>query len=135
MLISACIGEPGRYALGLVDVARLGGDTGADWSSVRGNMRRLLTLGSTNGSWWQGDADVFYMRTTDTKLTQEESYLLTGTIGLFGGVFLRPTFPPNGRHRPRQQCENFGMPTGLSPLRSASGVEPSRRNPRVSGQL
>jgi hypothetical protein len=93
VLISACIGEPGRYALGHVDVARLGGDTGAAWPTVRDNMRRLLTLGSTNGTWWQGDADVFYMRTANTKLTEEESYLLTGTIGLFGGIFLTSDLP------------------------------------------
>ena len=106
VLISACIGEPGRYALGLADIARLGGDTAAEWSTVHGNMRRLLTLGSTNGAWWQGDADVFYMR-TNTKLTEEESYLLTGTIGLFGGVFLTSDIPSQWSPQARAVVRQF----------------------------
>ena len=93
LLLSACVGEPGRYALGLVDIARLGGDIGANWKTVEGNLARVLTLTATNGVWWQGDPDVFYMRAEKSQLTEEESYLLTGTLGLFGGVFLTSDFP------------------------------------------
>ena len=92
MLLSACVGEPGRYALGLVDVARLGGDTGANWKTVKGNLAQMLTLTSTNGAWWQGDPDVFYMR-EKSGLNEEESYLLTGTLGLLGGLFLTSDYP------------------------------------------
>jgi hypothetical protein len=112
VLISACVGEPARYALGLVDTARLGGDTPPQWPTAHGNMRRLLTLGATNGTWWQGDPDVFFMRTTDTKLTEEESYLLTGTIGLFGGVFLTSDLPSQWSARAQAAVQEFWTPGG-----------------------
>src|ERR1035437_6381078 len=51
MILNACVGEPGRYAIGLVDIARLGGDMGDNWKTAKGNLARLLTLTSVNGVW------------------------------------------------------------------------------------
>ena len=93
MLLNACVGEPGRYAIGLVDIARLGGDTGNNWKTVKGNLARLLTLTATNGVWWQGDPDVYYMRAANSQLTEEESHLLTATVGMYGGLFLTSDWP------------------------------------------
>ena len=113
MLLSACVGEPGRYALGLVDVARLGGDTGAEWKTVQGNLARLLTLTATNGVWWQGDPDVFYMRAEKSKLSEEESYLLTGTLGLFGGLFLTSDWPSQWTGDRAEAVREFWTSTGI----------------------
>lgn len=93
VLMSACIGTPGRYALGSANYARLGGDIGSSWDAVQQTVRGWLTWSCTQGVWWQGDPDVFMMRTENSTLTFEESYLLTGTIGLFGGLFLTSDIP------------------------------------------
>ena len=92
-LLSACIGVPGRYALGSADFARLGGDIGSSWDAVKQTVRAWLIWSCTHGVWWQGDPDVFMMRTENSSLNFEESCLLTGTIGLFGGMFLTSDFP------------------------------------------
>ncbi len=113
LLLSACVGEPGRYALGLVDVARLGGDIGANWKTVEGNLARLLTLSATNGVWWQADPDVFYMRAEKSQLTEEESYLLTGTLGLFGGIFLTSDFPTQWTDARADAVREFWTQAGI----------------------
>jgi hypothetical protein len=92
-IINACIGMPGRYALGHVDIARLGGDMGSDWSCVVSTLGALLVRFHTNGIWWQGDPDVFYMRGENSGLNEHESFLLMGTIGLLGGVFITSDYP------------------------------------------
>lgn len=93
MLLNACIGEPGRYAIGLVDAARIGGDIGAKWQIVKDNLINALLFAPTNGVWWQADPDVFYMRRENSALSTEESFVLTGTVGLLGGLFLTSDFP------------------------------------------
>lgn len=93
ILLSACIGVPGRYALGYADFARLGGDIGSSWDAVKQTVRAWLIWSCTHRIWWQGDPDVFMMRTENSSLSYEESYLLTGTIGLFDGMFLTSDFP------------------------------------------
>ncbi|MEN6371078.1 MAG: alpha-galactosidase [Armatimonadota bacterium] len=93
ILLSACIGVPGRYALGYADIARLGGDIETSWEAVQTTVRAWITWGCTNGVWWLGDPDVFLMRTENSSLSFEENYLLTGTIGLFGGLFLTSDLP------------------------------------------
>ncbi len=93
ILLSACIGIPGRYALGNADFARLGGDIGSSWEAVMQTVRAWLVWSCTHGVWWQGDPDVFMMRSENSSLNAEESFLLTGTIGLFGGMFLTSDFP------------------------------------------
>lgn len=88
VLLSACIGIPGRYALGSADFARLGGDIGTSWDVVQQTVRGWLIWSCTQGIWWQGDPDVFLMRKENSALSFDENYLLTGTIGMFGGLFL-----------------------------------------------
>lgn len=93
MQLNACIGEVGRYALGLVDAARIGGDISAKWPTVKSNLINVLLFAPTNGTWWQADPDVFYMRTENSGLSAEESFVLTGTLGLMGGLFLTSDLP------------------------------------------
>lgn len=93
MILNGCIGEPGRYAIGLVDAARIGGDIGAKWQVVKENLINILLFAPTNGVWWQADPDVFYMRRENSALSAEESFVLTGTLGLMGGLFLTSDLP------------------------------------------
>ena len=105
--LNACIGEPGRYALGKVDVTRLGGDIGSNWGTIKGNLRALFMALPTNGVWWLGDPDVFYMRKENSSLTEEENYLLTGSTGLMGGAFLTSDFPSQWDAKSKQTVEEF----------------------------
>jgi hypothetical protein len=91
-ILCACIGEMGRFALGHADTARLGGDIGGEWSALTRNLPEFLPRLCVNGAWWNGDPDVFYMRSESSRLTPEESWLLTGTIGAIGGVYLTSDF-------------------------------------------
>lgn len=91
ILINACTGTPARYALGFADAARLGDDMVDHWPAVRSSVRQLLTRTSTSGTWWQGDPDCFTMN--GSRLTPEERRLLTGTVGLFGGLLLTSDLP------------------------------------------
>jgi hypothetical protein len=114
LLLNACVGEPARYALGQVDIARLGGDTGSDWPTVQSNLRRTLSFAATNGVWWQGDPDVYYMRREKTRLTPEENYVLTGTLGLIGGVFLTSDWPSQWTPEAAESVRKFW--TGRVPV-------------------
>ena len=107
ILLNACIGEPGRYALGNVDIARLGGDIGSNWATIRSNLMQLFMGVPTNGIWWQADPDVFYMRREITSLTAEENYLLTGTVGLIGGVFITSDYPSQWSDSAKEAVAEF----------------------------
>jgi hypothetical protein len=91
-IICACCGELSRYALGYADTCRLGGDIGGEWPVIARNLPEFLPRFCVNGIWWNGDPDVFFMRAENTRLTAEENWLLTGTIGAIGGVFLTSDF-------------------------------------------
>jgi hypothetical protein len=90
--LNACIGGAGRYALGYADAARAAGDTHGAWESVTHNLQAVWLLVQTNGLWWAIDPDVFYLR-DGTELDEQESFLLTGTLGLMGGLFLTSDLP------------------------------------------
>ncbi|MBN2294107.1 MAG: alpha-galactosidase [Pirellulales bacterium] len=92
VLINACVSVPFRYAIGQVDVARLGGDIGFNYDTMRNAVRQTLTRTAANGIWLNGDPDVFAMRSENSNLSTEEKRILTGTIGLFGGSFLTSDF-------------------------------------------
>ena len=92
-IICACIGTMGRYACGLADTARLGADIGGEWEVIHRNLPQFLDRICTNGVRWNGDPDVFNMRAQDSRLNREESWLLTGTIDLLGGVYLTSDHP------------------------------------------
>ena len=106
--INACIGGADRYALGYADASRCAGDTGGNFGSVRDNLRRLWLLQPTNGRWWALDPDVFYLR-DNTKLSPEASFLLTGTLGLMGGLLLTSDLPS-------QWNAAAELPPGLAPF-------------------
>lgn len=89
--INACIGTPSRYALGYADTARLGADMTQEFGAVKSLVQQLLTRTSTHGVWWQGDPDCFAM--FSNRLSEEERRVLTGTIGLYGGLFLTADLP------------------------------------------
>ncbi len=92
VLLNSCSG-PVRYALGQADIVRLGGDIGMNYGTLRETLGQSLAWSPTNGVWWQGDPDVFSMRSENSGLSGEEKRILTGTIGLFGGTFLTSDFP------------------------------------------
>ncbi len=117
--INACIGCPGRFALGFADAARLGGDIGANWATVQKNLRPLLLSVHTNGVWWAVDPDVWFMRGENCGLTRNERFLLTGTIGMMGGLFLTSDFPEQWDDEVRED---------LHPFWSESRPQPPRRH-------
>lgn len=90
--ICSCTGGISRYALGYADSTRVGGDTGADFASVKDNLWDYF-MGTCTNRWWQCDPDVFYMRKERTGLNEEESRLVTGTIGYTGGCFQTSDYP------------------------------------------
>ncbi len=112
VLLNACIGEPGRYAIGYADYARLGGDVASQWGSVKTELRSLLMKSCTNGQWWVGDFDTFYMRRENSKLSPEESYLQTGSIGLAGGLFLTSDYPTQWSPEAQQSVREFWNDVG-----------------------
>lgn len=111
-ILCACIGEMGRYALGYADTARLGGDIGAHWDSLARNLKEFLPRLCVNGLWWNGDPDVFYMRSEKSQLSLEESWVLTGTIGLIGGVFLTSDFVSQWGEEAARRVRHFWNETG-----------------------
>jgi hypothetical protein len=93
VLLNACVGNPTRYALGYVDSARLGGDVGFNYDGIHATVRQLLTRTASNGVWFSGDPDVFTMRNQNLGCSADEKRILTGTVGLFGGLFLTSDYP------------------------------------------
>jgi hypothetical protein len=91
VLLNSCSG-PVRYVLGQADIVRLGGDIGFNYGTMHETLGQSLAWSPTHNVWWQGDPDVFTMRSEGTQLSAEEKRLLTGTIGLFGGTFLTSDF-------------------------------------------
>lgn len=105
--MNACIMVPGRYAIGAADSARLGFDLGADWDRMPATLRVLMMRFCTNGLWWLGDPDVFFMRQENSKLTEEECYLVTGTMSLLGGMLYTSDFPSQWSPRAVARLQQF----------------------------
>ena len=114
-LINACIGQLGRFAIGTVQIARLGRDIGHDWATVKDNIVVLMLRIFTGGLWWQADSDVFSMRKENSTLTDEENHLLMGTIGLMGGVFLTSDFPSQWSAAAKEAVQEFWNASGPCP--------------------
>ncbi len=111
-ILCSCIGEAGRYALGSVDTARIGGDIDANWHAVKSNVREMLMRLSTNGIWWNCDPDVFIMRTENASINSEEGWCLTGTVGLMGGVVLTSDFPSQWDENARKRVGSIWTKEG-----------------------
>ena len=92
VILCACIGGPHRFTLGCMDTVRIGGDIGGNWGVASSVLRDTFVRATANGVWWQADPDVFYMRTENSDLSDEENRCLTGTIGLLGGAFITSDF-------------------------------------------
>ena len=107
MRLNACVGEPARYVVGAVDACRLYGDIGANWATVRENLVPLLIHAPVGGRWFQADPDVFYMRRAKNALSDEENWLLTGSIGLIGGLFLTSDLPSQWSADARARVARF----------------------------
>ncbi|MDR1734927.1 MAG: hypothetical protein LBR73_08630 [Oscillospiraceae bacterium] len=105
--INACVGGLYRYTLGLADVARIGGDNGSYWGSVKRNMPEAILKACAAANWWLPDPDVFYMRSGSSKLTTEENWLVTGTIGLMGGLFMTSDYPSQWDDTARERVRYF----------------------------
>ncbi len=112
VLINSCIGTIDRYTIGSVNINRIGGDIGGEWNTVQGNLRDLLSRAGTNGVWYQADPDVFYMRRENSKLNDEENFLLTGSVGLIGGLFLTSDYPSQWSPESRKIVESFWTTDG-----------------------
>lgn len=91
-LINSCNGGMWRYTIGTVDLSRIGGDIGAHPKALRHNLAEMMLRTHVNGIWFQTDPDVWYLRSERSKLTFEQSHLLTATQGLMGGAFLTSDF-------------------------------------------
>lgn len=91
--INACIGGNYRWALGKADVARIGGDVFPDIEHAAASMQELALANCTNHKWWLADPDVYYMSKTHTNGTEHTNLLLTGTFGLFNGLYMTSDLP------------------------------------------
>jgi alpha-galactosidase len=112
VILSASIGEPGRFVVGYADAARLGGDASPNWTSVVNNFRRLFPLWAVNGRFYEADPDVFYQRSTASQLTADESDLQPCTIGLLGGAMLTSDFPSQWSPKARKQVQGIWSDLG-----------------------
>lgn len=80
------------------------------------------------------------MRSENTSLNPEESYLLTGTIGMFGGVFLTSDFPSQWSSAAQNAVREFWTAAGPIPpadhrvIWTADGVPRAYRVSHKSGQ-
>ncbi|MBN1553513.1 MAG: alpha-galactosidase [Phycisphaerae bacterium] len=120
-IICSCAGMD-RWALGYADTARLGADINGDWKAIRNNMPEFFPRLATNGVWWNGDPDVFFMRSEHSKLNLEESWFLTGTVGLIGGVFLTSDFASQWSDEAARRVQYFWNETGPIPPGLQRGV-------------
>jgi len=114
IIICACIGGNSRYALGYVDTARIGGDNMANYPMLKACLSDMLFRMFSHGLWWNADPDVFYLRTDDSELTIEENWILTGTIGLFGCVFMTSDFISQWSSEAKKRAGIFWNEDGLA---------------------
>lgn len=111
--ICACIGENGRYAMPYVNSARIGGDIGASYGHMTQNLPDFLLRIYTNGIWWNCDPDVYFMRSENSSLSLEESWILTGTIAALGCVFLTSDSADQWSEEAKRRVRLFWNETGV----------------------
>ena len=99
-LILGC-GVPLMPAFGRVDYCRIGCDVGLDWNdtklmqqihrervSTRQSLENTIYRRQLNGRAFGSDPDVFFLRTENLKLTEEQKDLLAKVNTLLGNVWL-----------------------------------------------
>jgi len=99
-LILGC-GVPMMPAFGVVDYCRIGCDVGLDWDgswlmqqthrervSTRQSMGNTVFRRELNGRAWLNDPDVFFLRSSNLKLTPDQKSALAAVNTLLGGVWL-----------------------------------------------
>ena len=83
------------------------------WATVRENLVPLLIHATVGGRWFAADPGVFYIRREKNALTDEENWLLTGSIALIGRLFLTPNLAlamVRAGTRPCRAVRNAGGP-------------------------
>lgn len=105
--INACIGGNYRWALGKADVARIGGDVFPDIEHAAASMQELALANCTNHKWWLADPDVYYMSQSHTRGTAHTNLLLTGTFGLFNGLYMTSDLPEWWTEEERRIVKNL----------------------------
>ena len=88
-------------AFGLVDYCRIGCDVGLDWDdkphmrlahrervSTRQSIRNTVFRRQLSGRAWLNDPDVFFLRDSNLKLSDEQKYVLATVNSVLGGVLL-----------------------------------------------
>lgn len=90
--VMGCVGDAARYLVGLVDAARIGGDQPSNWPAARACLTESMTRQAVHGVWFQNDPDVFYLRKEKSKLSFEESRLITIVTAFLGGLTLTSDF-------------------------------------------
>ena len=98
----ACVGEPGRYAIGYADAARIGPDTIPTWPYTKDAIQNAILSMNVNSRWFAGDPDVFHLRAEGIELTKEERQLTAAVAMLYDGLVLTSDFPMQWDEETRQ---------------------------------
>ncbi len=98
-LIIGC-GVPLMPSFGRVDYCRIGGDVGLDWNdsvwmqmahrervSTKQSLANTVFRRELNGRAFGNDPDVFFLRSENLKLTEEQKLMLAKADALLGSVF------------------------------------------------
>ena len=120
ILLNACIGGAGRYALGYADSARIAGDMVGDWTTMHTLLPVvLIRMPATNGIWWSADPDVFSLREKSAVITgsyfdavalsasKEEQSLLLTVMGMMGGMLYTSDLPSEWSDETRRKVREF----------------------------
>lgn len=111
-LINSCNGGMWRYTIGRVDISRIGGDIGGSIGQLRHTLAEMMLRSHANGVWFQCDPDVFYLRKEKSRLTFEQSHILTGTQGLLGTAFLTSDWAGQWDDRATAVVKSYWNKTG-----------------------
>ncbi len=117
-----------RATAGIVDAARVGWDSRANWTFGPGKppisiLTALHATGNTaaaNGIWYANDPDVTYLKPRDT-LTEEELRTWHGFVGLLGGASMISEPLASPEHRARLRMAEILRPPVPEPGRPFQG--------------
>jgi alpha-galactosidase len=111
-------GVPVMPAFGRVDYCRVGCDVGLDWDdkpymrlfhrervSTRQSIDNTIFRRQLHGRAWVSDPDVFFLRDTDLRLTEQQKTMLSQVNALLGGVLLTSDDPGAYSEAQRRQYQ------------------------------